>query len=108
MVPANLYRSLAMKKIVPDPPLPNTTQRSFSRCDAGHPPLFTVNPGVSAHDALVHVAQYLRGAYDCGYKALEHLDDTGKSLFWSNLNALEMAEGLVEALLDGIESQPVS
>ncbi|MCE5975804.1 DUF3077 domain-containing protein [Pseudomonas sp. JR33AA] len=61
-----------MKKIVPDPPLPNTTQRSFSRCDAGHPPLFTVNPGVSAHDALVHVAQYLRGAYDCGYKALEH------------------------------------
>ena len=96
-----------MKKIVPDPPLPNTTQRSFSRCDAGHPALFTVNPGVSAHDALVHVAQYLRGAYDCGYKALEHLDDTGKSLFWSNLNALEMAEGLVEALLDGIESQPV-
>ncbi len=45
---------------------------------------------------------------DCGYKALEHLDDTGKSLFWSNLNALEMAEGLVEALLDGIESQPMN
>jgi hypothetical protein len=67
-----------------------------------------VNPGVSTHDALVHVAQYLRGAYDCGYKALEHLDDTGKSLFWSNLNALEMAEGLVEALLDGIESQPMN
>jgi len=64
--------------------------------------------GVSAHDALVHVAQYLRGAYDCGYEALEHLDDTGKSLFWSNLNAIEMAEGLVEALLDGIESQPIS
>lgn len=98
----------AMKKIVPNPPLPDTKERAFSRCDAGHPPLFTVNPGVSAHDALVHVAQYLRGAYDCGYKALEHLDETGKSLFWSNLNALEMAEGLVEALLDGIESQPMN
>jgi hypothetical protein len=94
-----------MKKIVPDPPLPNTTERAFSRCDAGHPPLFTVNRDISAHDALVHVAQYLQGAYDCGYKALEHMDETGKSLFWCNLNSIEMAEGLVEALLDGMESQ---
>ena len=63
---------------------------------------------VPAHDALVHVAQYLRGAYECGYKALEHLDETGKNLFWSNLNGIELAEGLVEALLDGIESTPVN
>ncbi|MFJ4344837.1 hypothetical protein [Pseudomonas sp. NPDC089401] len=97
-----------MKKIVADSPLPNTSQRAFSRCDAGHPPLFTVNPGISAHDALVHAAQYLRGAYDCGYKALEHLDETGKSLFWSNLNAVELAEGLIEALLEEIESKPVN
>lgn len=71
-------------------------------------PLFTVNPGIRAHDALVHVAQYLHGAYDCGYKALKHLDETGKSLFWSNRNAVETAEGLVEALLDGTESQPMN
>ncbi|MBA6130325.1 hypothetical protein FYM84_12815 [Pseudomonas sp. CAH-1] len=50
--------------------------------------MFTVNPGICAHDALVHVAQYLRGAYGCGYKALEHLGETGKSLFWGNLNAV--------------------
>jgi len=97
-----------MKKIVPDPPLPATAQRAFDRCGAGHPPLFSVNPSVPAHDALVHVAQYLRGAYECGYKALEHLDETGKNLFWSNLNGIELAEGLVEALLDGIESTPVN
>jgi len=52
-------------------------------------PLFCVNPNIPAHDALVHVAQYLRGAYESGYKALEPLDETGKSLFWSNLDALE-------------------
>ena len=28
------------------------------------------------------------GAYGCGYKALEHLGETGKSLFWGNLNAV--------------------
>jgi len=108
MVPVNHYRKLTMKKIVPDPPLPATAHRAFDRCGAGHPPLFCVNPNIPAHDALVHVAQYLRGAYESGYKALEHLDETGKSLFWSNLNALEMAEGVVEALLDGIESQPLN
>lgn len=65
------------KKIVRDPPLPNTTTHPFGRCDAGHPPLFTVNPNIEAHDALVHVALYLRCAYDTGIKALDHLRDRG-------------------------------
>ncbi|CAM3619378.1 hypothetical protein CCOS865_00277 [Pseudomonas reidholzensis] len=97
-----------MKKIVPDPPLPNTMQRPFGRCDAGHPPMFTVNPGITAHDALVHVALYLRGAYESGYKALAHLDEKGQSLMWANLHSVEMADGLIEAMLEGIESQPVN
>ena len=45
-----------MKKIVPDPPLPSTSAHPFGRCDAGHEPLFAVNPNISAEDALVHVA----------------------------------------------------
>ena len=97
-----------MNKIVPDPPLPPTSQHAFDRCDAGHPPLLSVNPNVPAQDALVHVAQYLRGAYESGYQALDHLGETGRGLLWSNLHAVELAEGLVEALLDGIESQPVT
>ena len=73
-----------------------------------HPPLFTVNPNIEAHDALVHVALYLRCAYDTGIKALDHLRDEGRGMYWSSLHSLEMAEGLVEAMLDGIESAPVA
>lgn len=95
-----------VKKIVPDPPLPSTSTRPFGRCDAGHDPLFTVNPNISAEDALVHVALYLRSAYETGYKALDYMREEGRGMFWSNLHAIEMAEGVVEAILDGIESTP--
>ncbi|MGE7993127.1 DUF3077 domain-containing protein [Pseudomonas sp. NPDC089554] len=94
------------KKIVPNPPLPETTQHPFGRCDAGHPPLFTVNPNLSAHDALVHVALYLRCAYETGIKALEHLHGDGRGMYWASLHSIEMAEGLVEAMVNGIESAP--
>lgn len=97
-----------MKKIVPDPPLPSTSAHPFGRCDAGHQPLFAVNPDISAEDALVHVALYLRCAYEAGYKALDHMREEGRGLFWSNLHAVEMAEGVVEAILNGIESNPPS
>ena len=70
----------------------------------GHEPLFTVNPNISAEDALVHVALYLRSAYETGYKALDYMREEGRGMFWSNLHAIEMAEGVVEAILDGIES----
>jgi hypothetical protein len=92
-----------MNKIVPDPPLAATKHHPFGKCDAGHPPLFAVNPNIDAHDALVHVAEYLRSAYNVGYKALEHTDDTGRSLLYANLHSIEMAEGLTEAMLQGIE-----
>ncbi|NIE75758.1 hypothetical protein F3J45_15055 [Pantoea sp. Ap-967] len=96
-----------MKKIVPDPPLPNTATRAFGRCDAGHEALFSVNPNICAADALVHIALYLRCAYETGYKTLDYLSEEGRGMYWSSLHAVEMAEGLVEAILDGIESVPV-
>ncbi|MFJ4345020.1 hypothetical protein [Pseudomonas sp. NPDC089401] len=97
-----------MKKIVPDPPLPCTSNRSFGRCDAGHEALFSVNPNISAEDALVHVALYLRSAYETGHKALDYLREEGRGMYWSSLHAIELAEGLVEAILDGIEATPTS
>ncbi len=97
-----------IKKIVPDPPLPCTSTRAFGRCDAGHKALFSINPNISAEDALVHVALYLRSAYETGYKTLDYLSEEGRGMFWSNLHAIELAEGLVEAILDGIESTPAS
>ncbi|MFG0461786.1 hypothetical protein ACF8GG_21000 [Pseudomonas sp. yb_1] len=96
-----------MKKIVPNPSLPCTSTHPFGRCDAGHEPLFTVNPNISAEDALVHVALYLRGAYETGSKAVEYLREEGRGMYWSSLHSIELAEGLVDALLDGIESNPV-
>jgi hypothetical protein len=32
--------------------------------------------------------------------------EEGRGMFWSNLHAIEMAEGVIEAILDGIESTP--
>ena len=66
------------------------------------PPIHVVV--ISAEDALVHVALYLRGAYEAGSKALEYLREEGRGMYWSSLHSIELAEGLVEAILDGIES----
>lgn len=99
-----------MKKIVPDPPtsLYATLDKPFGDCAAGHPQLFSVNAGVAPHDALVHVSLYLRCAYDTGYKALEGIDELAGSFLWSNLHSIELAKGLVEALLDALENRELS
>ncbi|MEN5301613.1 MULTISPECIES: hypothetical protein [unclassified Pseudomonas] len=34
--------------------------------------------------------------------------EEGRGMFWSNLHAIEMAEGVIEAILDGIETTPTS
>ncbi|MNP24136.1 hypothetical protein D3C76_1168800 [compost metagenome] len=95
-----------MNKIVPDPPLAKsrtTTSTAFSNCDAGHPPLFTVSAGITAQDALVHASLYLRCAYDTAFKGLEDANPSGQSLLWSTMHSVEMAKGLVDALLDEVE-----
>lgn len=100
-----------MKKIVPDPPLdPSTTTAHtvFGSCQAGHSPLFAVCSGVAAHDALVHASLYLNCAYDTGYKAFDDIDPAGKNFLWSTLHSIELAKGLVDVLLDGIEEQAIS
>ncbi|MCS4284137.1 hypothetical protein M2396_002430 [Pseudomonas sp. BIGb0278] len=96
------------KKIVPDPPLPSTTAHPFGRCEAGHPPLFSVNPNIPIEDALVHVALHLRCAYETGMQAMEHMREEGRGLYWANLHAVEAAEGVVESLLDSFESGTLS
>ncbi|HDS1733624.1 hypothetical protein [Pseudomonas sp. BP8] len=93
-----------MKKIVPNPPLPRTTSHAFGHCDAGHPPLYSVNPNIEIEDALVHVALHLRCAYETGIQAIDHLREEGKGLFWSNPHAVEAAEGVVDSLLNSFES----
>jgi len=97
-----------MKKIVPDPPLEKSAETAytiFGNCQAGHSPLFAVCSGVAAHDALVHISLYLSCAYDTGYKSLEGIEPDSKNFLWSTLHSVEIAKGLVEALIEGIEDQ---
>ncbi|QHF30700.1 hypothetical protein [Pseudomonas sp. R32] len=99
-----------MKKLVPDPPasLCSTLEKPFGDCAAGHPQLFSVNAGIAPHDALVHIALYLRCAYDTGYKAFEGVDESAKGFLWSTLHSVEVAKGLVEALLDALENRELN
>jgi hypothetical protein len=94
-----------MNKIVPDPPPTNlgeTAETQFGACE-GHAPLFAVRPGISAEDALVHAALYLRCASDIGTQAIEYTSEPGRGFAWSTLHSVEMAKGLIDAVLDGIE-----
>ncbi|MDD2056373.1 DUF3077 domain-containing protein [Pseudomonas sp. GD03860] len=99
-----------MKKLVPDPPtsLYPTLDKPFGDCTAGHPQLFSVNAGIAPHDALVHTSLYLRCAYDTAHKAFDGIDDSAKGFLWSTLHSVEMAKGLIEALLDALEDRQVT
>lgn len=98
-----------MTKIVPDPPqslFGKTAATPFGSCGAGHPQLFAVRDGIEAEDALVHVSLLLEGIYDTVQQACEHIDGLPKKgLLWSSLHSAEMAKGLVDAVLDGIDGE---
>lgn len=100
-----------MTKIVPDPPqspFGKTATTAFGLCDAGHVPLFAVRSGINAEDALVHVSLLLQSIYDTAQQASEHIQDMPKKgLLWATLHSAEMAKGLVDAVLDGIENTPM-
>ncbi|HKS13047.1 MAG TPA: DUF3077 domain-containing protein [Pseudomonas sp.] len=96
-------------KIVPDPPrtlLGVTASTTFGSCDAGHPPMFTVREGLEAEDVLVHVSLLLEGIYDTTKQACDQMVGLpNKGLLWSTLHSAEMAKGLVDAVLDGLEGE---
>lgn len=96
-----------MNKIVPDPPhafFGKTAAVVFGQCKAGHPPLFTVRADVDAEDALVHAALLLQGIYETLQQTCETADlPVSKGLLLAPMHSAEMAKGLVDAVLDGIE-----
>ncbi|MBH3428718.1 DUF6124 family protein [Pseudomonas alkylphenolica] len=96
-----------MKKIVPDPPelyLVQTSETPVISCPE-HPPLFNVRAGVSAEDALVHALLYLKCARATAAEAVQHTSQAGREFAWSTQHSLELASGLIDALLDGIEQR---
>jgi hypothetical protein len=96
-----------MNKIVPDPPhafFGKTAAVVFGQCKAGHPPLFTVRADVDAEDALVHASLLLKGIYDTLQQTCEFAEAVPKNgLLWASMYSTEMAKGLVDAVLDGLE-----
>ncbi|WP_110972007.1 DUF3077 domain-containing protein [Pseudomonas huaxiensis] len=96
-----------MTKIVPDPPqafLGKTAALVFGQCNAGHPPLFTVRADIDAEDALVHASLLMQGIYDTLQQTFENADlPISNGLLLAPMHSAEMAKGLVDAVLDGIE-----
>ncbi|BCQ66903.1 hypothetical protein PEQA60_08930 [Pseudomonas sp. Eqa60] len=120
-----------MKKIVPDPPVCHPSSRrnpdhdlanevvrhalantrpNGSLIAALHPTAaapagtdspFTVLPGISAEEALLHVSMLLKAAEEVSDEITEQASGVERGLIWSLVHSVEMARGVVDALLDG-------
>ncbi|BAV77595.1 hypothetical protein PCAU_5386 [Pseudomonas chlororaphis subsp. aurantiaca] len=66
----------------------------------GHDSLFDVRPGVSAEEALVHVALLLDCAVQVSDEISERASGVERGLIWSMIHSVEMANAVVNALLD--------
>ena len=80
-----------MKKIVPDPPLFTCAHQGTS--------LFAINPGVPVQDALKHASLLLKGAELTADDIRSHLSGFEAEQLWSVIHGVELARGLVDALI---------
>jgi len=62
--------------------------------------LFSVREGVSAEEALVHVALLLKCAEEVCDEITQQGSGIERGLIWSMVHSVEMARAVVEALLD--------
>jgi len=120
-----------MKKIVPDPPVSPPSSRRNPAHDlanervrhalanigvegsliatlqptaagsAGPDNPFTVRPGISAEEALIHVSMLLKAAEEVSDEITEQASGVERGLIWSLVHSVEMARCVVDALLDG-------
>ena len=85
-----------MKKRVPDPPL-DTLETSAHEGTS----LFSINPGVNAHDALLHVSLLLKGAETTADDIRSHLSGFDAEQLWNVIHGVEMARAVVDSLMAG-------
>ncbi|SDZ09706.1 hypothetical protein [Pseudomonas sp. NFIX28] len=120
-----------MKKLVPDPPVSRSSARrnpghkltnkavrhSLANGSAevvflqslgatagravGNDSLFCVREGISAEEALLHVSILLKAAEEVSDEITERASGVERGLIWSLIHNVEMARGVVDALLDG-------
>ena len=80
-----------MKKIVPGPPLFTCAHQGTS--------LFAINPGVPVQDALKHASLLLKGAELTADDIRSHLSGFEAEQLWCVIHGVELARGLVDALI---------
>ena len=80
-----------MKKIVPDSPLFTCAHEGTS--------LFSINPGVPLQDALKHASLLLKGAELTADDIRSHLSGYEAEQLWCVIHGVEMARGLMDALI---------
>ena len=80
-----------MKKIVPVPPLFTCAHQGTS--------LFAINPGVPVQDALKHASLLLKGAEMTADDIRSHLSGFEAEQLWCVIHGVELARGLVDALI---------
>ncbi|NES08582.1 DUF3077 domain-containing protein [Pseudomonas laurentiana] len=88
----------------PPPYLKTTACATFGSCEDSHDPLFSVRAGLNVEDVLIHLTILLRSAYATNEQACQVVDNETRHLLWSTRTAVEMAQGLVQALLGGMET----
>ncbi|AKA26690.1 hypothetical protein [Pseudomonas chlororaphis] len=74
--------------------------KATARMAIGNSP-FTVRPGISAEEALLHVSILLKAAEEVSDEITERASGVERGLIWSMIHSVEMARGVVDALLDG-------
>ncbi|MGC5702233.1 hypothetical protein J4P02_18720 [Pseudomonas sp. NFXW11] len=67
---------------------------------------FSVRAGISAEEALLHVSMLLKAAEEVSDEITEHASGVERGLIWSLVHSVEMARGVVDALLDGNRRAP--
>ncbi len=67
--------------------------------------MFGVRAGVNLEDAQVHAGLYLQCASLTGPLMVEQASESGRGFTQATLHSVEMANALVDALLDSLEQQ---
>ena len=65
---------------------------------------FSIKPGVSPEEALVHASDLLRSAAATAFKAAENLQGASRDLAFSVVHMVDMARAMVDHSLDGEET----
>ena len=90
-----------------------TTAHSFFPCNPEHAALFSVNPGVSAVDAIDQALCFMTSARTIGMQVCSLLEqvcdqpehEQGTVLIYPMLDLMKLAEGIMNAVDDGMSAR---